>query len=331
MISRRNFIASAAAGAAILPFARPALAQNITEIRVAHVNQTTFQGHAPMVAATEKITARTSGRVTFKIFPGAQLGTTTDMVEQASQGEPVISYTDAAYMASFGVPELSVLGGPFLIDNIDEGFKVNESALVQGWYDRLNENAQLRVLALNWFGGARHVVGARPYPEPSDLKGVKIRVPPVETWRKTFEPLGAIPTTVEAAETYSALSQGVVEAAESPILSLESNLWTEVAKHVTLTSHFELFTGWVMSGATYDALSAEDAAIVSEEFRAAGVSSSRDAASKIAAARGRMEAKGITFTDANIPAYRAATASFYTSFPQWPAGLFDQVRAAATT
>jgi TRAP-type C4-dicarboxylate transport system substrate-binding protein len=330
MITRRNFVAGAAAGAAMLPLARPALSQNVLEIRVAHVNQTTFQGHAPMVAATEKITARTNGRLVFRIFPGAQLGTTTEMVEQASQGEPIITYTDAAYMASFGVPELSILGGPFLIDNIDQGFKLHDSELVAGWYDRLAEGAGIRVLALNWFGGARHVVGKAAYPEPSDLKGVKIRVPPVETWRKTFEPLGAIPTTVEAAETYSALSQGVVDAAESPILSLESNLWTEAAPHITLTSHFELFTGWAMSGAVFDGLSDEEKAIVTEEFRNAGVESSRDAASKIAAARGRMEAKGITFTEANIPAYREATASFYTSFPQWPAGLFDAVRAAAT-
>lgn len=330
MITRRSFLTAAAAGAAVLPFARPALAQSRVEIRLAHVNQTTFPGHEPAVRAAERITERTNGRITFKIFPGGQLGTTTDMVEQASQGEPIITYTDAAYMASFGVPELSILGGPFLIDSIEEGYKLHESALVQGWFDRLAEGAGIRVLGLNWFGGARHVVGAAPYPKPSDLAGVKIRVPPVETWRKTFEPTGAICVTVEAAETYSALSQGVVDAAESPIMSLESNLWTEVAPHVTLTGHFELFTGWVMSGGTYDALSAEDRAIVKEEFVKGGLDNSNATATRIAAARARMEALGVTFTEADLDAYRQATRSFYDSFPAWPDGLYDQVRAAVT-
>lgn len=331
MINRRNFLTVAAASAAVLPFARPALAQNIVEIRLAHVNQTTFPGHEPAVRATERITERTNGRVTFKIFPGGQLGTTTDMVEQASQGEPIITYTDAAYMASFGVPELSILGGPFLIDSIEDGYKLHESALVQGWFDRLAADAGIRVLGLNWFGGARHVVGEAAYPKPADLAGVKIRVPPVETWRKTFEPTGAICVTVEAAETYSALSQGVVDAAESPILSLESNLWTEVAPNITLTSHFELFTGWVMSAGTYDALSPEDAAIVKEEFVKGGLENSNATTERIAAARARMEEKGIIFTDADIPAYREATRSFYDSFSEWPAGLYEDVRAAITT
>lgn len=331
MINRRTFMTTASAAAAAVPLARPALARNSVEIRVAHVNQTSFQGHAPMVAATKKITDRTNGRLTFRIFPGAQLGSTTEMIEQASQGEPVISYTDAAYMASFGVPELAIMGGPFLIDNIEEGFALHESDLVQGWYDRLASGAGLRVLALNWFGGARHVVGVRPFPEPSDLSGVKMRIPPVETWRKTFEPLGAIATTVEAAETYSALQQGVVEAAESPTLSLESNLWTEVAPHVTLTGHFELFTGWAMSNAVYDSISAEDQAILMEEFRTAGVASSREVLSKVGEARKRLESAGATFTDANVPAYREATRGFYDSFPDWPEGLYESVRAAATS
>jgi len=46
--------------------------------------------------------------------------------------------------------------------------------------------------------------------------------------------------------------------------------------------------------------------------------------------RKEFEAKGVKFHNADVPAYRRATASFYTSFPQWPAGLLEQVRAAAS-
>ena len=41
------------------------------------------------------------------------------------------------------------------------------------------------------------------------------------------------------------------------------------------------------------------------------------------------EAAGVTFHEADVPAYRKATASFYTSFPKWPAGLHEKVLAAA--
>jgi TRAP-type C4-dicarboxylate transport system substrate-binding protein len=327
--SRRNVLKGFAAAAALPALAAPVFAQQRTEIRVAHVNQPTGESHKVVVEVTEKLRTRTNGRVQMRVFPAAQLGTTTEMIEQASQGEPVIAYTDAAYLSTFKVPELAIMGGPFIVGSTEEAERLAFSPLVQGWYDRLAERAKIRVLALNWFDGARHIIGKAAYPKPSDLKGVKIRVPPVPTWRRTFEPMGAIPTTVEAAEAYSALSQGVVDAAESPLVGIRASRWHEVAKFITLTGHFNLFTGWVISDATLKKLSPEDQVAVAEEFRLGGVELTKRAAALIAQVRGEFEKAGVRFTEADVPAYREATKSFYTGFPDWPAGLFEQVRRAA--
>ena len=278
----------------------------------------------------DRVTKRTEGRVTFQMFPSAQLGTTTDSLEQASQGQPVITFVSASFMAGFGVPELAVIEGPFIVADTKEAERLAFSELMQDYYDRLAETAGIRVLALNWFDGARHMIGTEPYDDPAALKGVLMRVPPVETWIKTFEPLGVIPTTVEAAEAYSALAQGVVTAAESPLTGLRASRWYEVAQHITLTGHFNLFTGWVMSDAVFRQLSQEDRTILMEEFRTGGqeLTAVSDAlADKI---RAEFEAAGVTFHQADLEAYRAATADFYTSFPNWPENLFDRVRAAAT-
>jgi TRAP-type transport system periplasmic protein len=328
--TRRQFAAGVAGGALLTVFARSASAQQKINIRVAHVNPPTSEMHKGVVEVMERVTAKSGGRIEAKIFPSAQLGTTTDLIEQASQGEPVIAYTDAAYLSTFGVPELSILGGPFLIDSAVEGEKLANSALLNGWFERLSQKARVRVLGLNWFDGARHVVGKKPYPKPADMKGVKIRVPPIITWRRTFEPLGAIPVTVEAAEAYSALSQGVVDAAESPILSLKANLWPEVAPFITLTGHFLLFTGWVISDKALQALTPEDRAMIVAEFKLGGREIASRTAGNIAAVTREFEAKGVKFAQADLAAYRDITKVFYTQFPEWPAGLFEQVRAAAT-
>lgn len=329
MRSRRNFLAGIAVFATLPMFSAAALAQKV-ELRLAHVNQPTIESHKVAVEVAERIAKRSEGRITIKVFPGGMLGTTTDMLEQASQGEPIITFTDAAYLSSFGVPEMGVVGGPFIVENNEEAERLAFSPLMKGWYDKLAEKAKIRVLALNWFDGARHMIGSKPYPTPADLKGVKVRVPPVPTWQKTFEPLGAIPTTVEAAETYSALSQGVVNAGESPLTGLRANRWYEVVKDITLTGHFNLFTGWVMSDAAYNALSPSDRAMLLEEFRTGGQELSKRSTDMNDQIRKEFEAKGVNFHNADVPAYRKATASFYTSFPQWPAGLLEQVRAAAS-
>jgi TRAP-type C4-dicarboxylate transport system substrate-binding protein len=327
-ITRRHAV-GLLAGAPMALSAAPLWAK-ATTLRIASVNAPTNLSVQLAEEVGKRIAERTSGRLAFQMFPSAQLGTTTDSVEQASQGQPVITYTSASFMAGFGVPELAAVEGPFVVANNEEGERLAFSDLMQGYYDRLAEASGIRVVALNWFDGARHMIGTAPYVQPTDLKGVKMRVPPVETWLKTFEPLGVVATTIEAAEAYSALSQGVVTAAESPLTGLRASKWYEVVKEITLTGHFNLFTGWVMSEAVYMAMSEEDRGILMEEFRRGGKELSDRSVALQAEIRAEFEAAGVTFHEADLPAYRQATAGFYTSFPAWPEGLFEKIRAAAT-
>ncbi|MFN4099496.1 MAG: TRAP transporter substrate-binding protein DctP [Pararhodobacter sp.] len=310
-----------------LAFAASGVWAQATTMRIASVNPPTTLSVQIAEQVAERITERTEGRVAFQMFPSGQLGSTTDSLEQASQGQPVITFTSASFMAQFGVPELAAVEGPFVVANNEEGERLAYSELMTGYYDQLAEASGIRVVALNWFDGARHMIGTAPYPDPSALQGVRMRVPPVETWLNTFQPLGVIATTVEAAETYSALSQGVVTASESPLTGLRASRWYEVVKEITLTSHFNLFTGWVMSETAYQALSDEDRAILMEEFRQGGQDLTAQSEALAGEIRAEFEAAGVTFHEADLDAYREATASFWNS---WPEGFYDQIRAAAT-
>lgn len=328
-LTRRTMGKLLAATSVVALMGMPAIAQEVT-IRLATVNSPTAESFIKAEEAAARVTERTEGRVQFQMFPSAQLGSTTDSIEQASQGQPVMTFTSASFLAGFGVPELAIVEGPFIVENTDEAERLAFSEIMNGFYDQLAETAGIRAVALNWFDGPRHMIGTAGYTDPASLEGVRMRVPPVETWIKTFEPLGVIPTTVEAAEVYSALSQGVVAAAESPLTGLRASGWQEVVKHITLTGHFNLFTGWVMSEATYQALSDEDRAILMEEFRTGGQELTALSADLENEIRTEFEAQGVTFHEADVEAYREKTASFYTSFPAWPDGLYDQIRAAAT-
>ena len=326
-LSRRRACALFAASAFLLG-ASAAVAQ--TELRIASVNPPTSLSVQIAEEVGKRITERTDGRLTFQVFPSAQLGTTTDSLEQASQGQPVITFTSASFMAQFGAPELAAVEGPFVVANNEEAERLAFSDLMQGFYERVAETSGIRVVALNWFDGARHMLGTAPYPNPSDLEGVKMRVPPVETWLKTFEPLGVVATTVEAAEAYTALSQGVVTAAESPLTGIADKKWHEPAQHITLTSHFNLFTGWVTSEEVYQSISEEDRAVLMEEFRRGGQELAAQSEALQSDIRTEFEAEGVTFHDADLDAYRQATSGFWASFPDWPEGLYDDIRAAAT-
>jgi TRAP-type transport system periplasmic protein len=327
-LSRRKAIGRIAAFSMAGFLSTAAVAQTVT-LRIASVNPPTADSVVMAQKVAERVTQRTDGRIKFQVFPSGQLGTTSDSIEQASQGQPIITFTSASFMSTFGVPELAVVEGPFIIDSSQEGERLSKSSLMQGYYDRLAETAGIRVLALNWFDGPRHMIGNAPYPKADDLKGVRMRVPPVETWIKTFEPIGVVATTVEAAEVYSALSQGVVAAAEAPLTGLRASRWYEVAKNITLTGHFNLFTGWVMSEAAFKNVSEGDRAILLEEFRAGGQELTALSEKREGEIKAEFEAAGVKFHDADIESYRKATAGFYKSFPNWPEGLYEKVRAAA--
>jgi TRAP-type C4-dicarboxylate transport system substrate-binding protein len=323
-LSRRHALAMLAS----LPLgmtATSALAQ-AANFRIASVNAPTALSNKLAEETGKRIQERTDGRVTFQMFPSAQLGTTTDTVEQASQGQPTIAYASASFLSQFGVPELAAVEGPFIVGSAEEAERLANSDLMQGYYEQLAQTAGLRVLALNWFDGARHMIGTEPYVSPSDLKGVKMRVPPLETWLNTFEPMGVVATTVEAAEAYSALSQGVVTAGESPLTGLRANRWYEVVKEITLTGHFNLFLGWITSEKAFQALSEGDRAIIIEEFRRGGQQLTEQSIAQENEIRQEFEAAGVTFHDPDLEAYRAATASFFEGLPE---GLFDKIRAAA--
>ncbi|MDI2098782.1 TRAP transporter substrate-binding protein DctP [Ruicaihuangia caeni] len=295
-------------------------------IRVSHVEPSDSITHKALEEVAERVSERTDGNLVLEIYPDGQLGTTTDILEQSASGETIIGYVDAASLAALGAKQMDILGGPFLFESTEQAQTFHESDMFAGMVDELAENADVRVLALNYFLGTRNILGADGYPEPSDLEGVKLRTPPIETWTRTFELVGAVPTTVEYTEAYSALEQGVVSAAESDINSFPSTKWYEAVKHLTLTHHFQLFLGFAMNEQAFQDLSDEYRQVLIEEFSQGGIDSTQVNIDNEAASIALLEENGVTVHEANLAAYRDATAPFYDGYE---AGFLEKVREAA--
>src|SRR5690606_12629105 len=128
----------------------------------------------------------------------------------------------------------------------------------------------LRILALNWFDEPRDIIGDRSFARPSDFKGIKIRLPPLDAWLRTFRPLGAVPTSLSYGETYGALQQGVINASESSPNAIFVAKWAEVSKHLTRTGHIRPWLGYAIGEQAFQKLSPANRAILVEEFKASG-------------------------------------------------------------
>jgi TRAP-type C4-dicarboxylate transport system substrate-binding protein len=320
-----RLLSFAFAGLSATTVATAVLAQDV-KLRLAHGYTANSVEQEALVDAAARIRERTNGGLDIQIFSDNQLGTNADAVEQAVSGADVIVFVDASGAAEKGLPELGILSGPFLFETSEQAKKFGKSDLFNEWVDKLAVNGNLRILALNWFDEPRDIIGDRPFVEPGDLNGMKIRLPPLDAWLATFVPLGAVPTNLTFGETYGALEQGVVNAAESSPNAIAAVKWPEVVKHLTRTGHIRPWLGYAMGEDAFKRLSPEYQVILVEEFNKSGeIAAGKHTAMTDATIEG-MKEMGVEVHAADIPAFQEATKEFYAKSDKWPADLVDTIR-----
>lgn len=298
------------------------------ELDLGHVLAEQSPSHEAALAMVDRIAERSDGGITIRLFPNSQLGSTPQTDEQAMAGANTITFTDASYASDYGVPEMGAMFIPFFWDDVDALLTFVESDLFDGWADQLADNG-LKVLAPNWYFGDRYIIGNAAYEEPGDLSGVQIRTPAATTWVTTFEMLDAVPQSLAFSEVYSAMEQGVVDAAEAPASTLYDAGLYEVGSDLSLTSHFRQVQMMAMSTEVFDSLCTDYQDILIEEFHKGGEEATQLTIASQDEYVGKFEEEGIAVHEVDAAAYRDAVAGFAENYPEWPADLPERMLEAA--
>jgi TRAP-type C4-dicarboxylate transport system substrate-binding protein len=158
------------------------------------------------------------------------------------------------------------------------------------------------------------------------MKGLKVRVQPGAIFAATFRALGASPVAIDLTEVYLALSQRVIDAVETPVISLAATKHDEIVKTINITNQVYNVGVMMASKAKFDALPAE----AQTAIRAASVTLTKDWRTTIAAKSDeiteRFKTKGMTIVEVNRESYRKATESVYPQFKDIiGADLYDAV------
>jgi tripartite ATP-independent transporter DctP family solute receptor len=77
----------------------------------------------------------------------------------------------------------------------------------------------------------------RAITSPSDLKGLKLRVPGNPLWTTFFSSLGASPTPMDFSEVFTALQTGTIDGQENPVEVPVANKFNQVQKYLSMTNH----------------------------------------------------------------------------------------------
>jgi tripartite ATP-independent transporter DctP family solute receptor len=314
-------------GALLIATAVQANAADVT-LRVTHEMAAQDAINVAAMRFAQRVSERTGGSVDVRVFPSAQLGHDNDALEQIKLGADMIVITQAAAAAPSEVPDLTILDGPYLYDDLGDYRDIVRSDWFQSQTQKL-EQAGVKLLAANWLFGTRHVLTDRPISTPADMEGLKIRIPPLPMWVETFNALGANAQTVNWGEAYTALSSGVVEAIESPLESLWAAKFYETKDVISLTGHFTNWIAPMMSAKVFNALPPETQQILLEEAEIGGEIITALVLDREQGFREKLQEAGVTFhEDVDRAAFREATQGVYSSFEEWSPGLYDMVGAA---
>jgi tripartite ATP-independent transporter DctP family solute receptor len=213
--------------------AGPAAAQ--TKLKWAHVYETSEPYHTESVWAAEEIKKRTNGKFEIQVFPASSLGKETD-INQGMQLGTVDMIISGPSFAARSYPRLGIAYYPFIFRDGDHLLAYSKSPVFKEMVDGFREKTGIQILAYTYYG-ARHTTSQTEFKDCAGMKGLKIRVPDVPSYRATPEACGANPTPIAFAEVYLALQNKTVDAQENPLTTIEAKKFYEVQKHIMLTGH----------------------------------------------------------------------------------------------
>ncbi len=221
------------AACALMAAAATATAQ--TKLKWAHVYETSEPYHTQSVWAAEEIKKRTNGKFDIQVFPASSLGKETDLNQGMTLGTVDMIISGPSFAAR-SFPRIGIAYYPFIFRDADHLLAYSKSDVFKEMIDGYRNKTGIQILAYTYYG-ARHTTSQKAFTDCAGMKGLKIRVPDVPSYRATPESCGANPTPIAFAEVYLALQSGTVDAQENPLTTIEAKKFYEVQKHIMLTGH----------------------------------------------------------------------------------------------
>jgi TRAP-type C4-dicarboxylate transport system substrate-binding protein len=282
--------------------------------------------HLALMEAAKKINERTNGQIVIQVFADGEIANGLDGAEQCVRGAYFINVYDPSCMADW-VPDYSALIGPMLYQSGEEYSAVCRSDFAQS-LNKKAESAGLKVLALDYNFGMRHLVTAKKQVKSlADIQTLKLRVPKSQLWIETFTALGVSPVAIGWGELYNSLQSGIVDAYETSLSDTLDTQMNEVAKYVTKTGHF-IGTGAVMmSKAVFDKLTPEQQKIFQEEFTAGAIRNNEMANAVEKDAEKQLKDRGMVFNEIDLTEMRVKARAAFDKFPNLTPGVYDAIVA----
>jgi tripartite ATP-independent transporter DctP family solute receptor len=203
------------------------------------------------------------------VYAGGVLGEQEASFEQTRTGGIDINRTNMAPLASF-VGKANIFGLPFLFRSADHLHRILDGAIGDDILQSLEPHG---FVGLAFFeSGARSIYTVRrPVRAIDDIKGLRIRLQQSDLMVEMFAALGAEPVMLPYTRTKTALTTGLIDAAENNWPSYVATDHYSVAPYFALTEHTMTPEVLIMSMKAWRSLSPADQNIFRNAARDASI------------------------------------------------------------
>ena len=216
---------------------RQKAAEHVMTIATAYVFGASRSYPIMQLDLKENIQNATNGKVYVKLAPGGQLGAGGALVQKVQGGTIQAAQHSLSNFASFA-PAADLINLPYFCG-------ANQRFVNLVHSDAWKQDVEAKVEAKG-FKALFYIVidprvvairkgGAGAVKTPSDLSGVKFRVPGSKMLQQYYKMVGANPTPVAWGETPSAIKQGVADALDPSVGALYVFGFKDILSHVTFT------------------------------------------------------------------------------------------------
>ncbi len=229
------------------------------------------------------------------------------------------------------IPAWSLLTSAYLFRDANHLTSFFASDMGAQMKKMVEDQLKVKVLGPTFFGTRQ--VGLKSKKKvnvPADLAGVKLRMPPGDSWQLLGKSIGANPTPMAYAETYTGLQTGAIDGQDNPLPNVQNMKFYEVMSQIVLTSHLVGYDLLTLNMKVWQGMSpAKQKNFQAAVDKAIAWSTAEHLKREKELADG-FKNQGLDVYTPNIAAFREHAQKVYLASDeakQWPAGMLDKINA----
>ena len=229
------------------------------------------------------------------------------------------------------VPAWSILTSAYLFRDANHLNAFFASDLGAQMKKLAEDQVKVKILGPTFFGTRQ--VGLKPKKKintPADMAGIKLRMPPGDAWQLLGRSVGANPTPMAYAETYTGLQTGAIDGQDNPLPNVQNMKFYEVMSQIVLTSHLIGFDLLTVNLKTWQSMSpARQKSFQAAADKAIRWSAAEHLKREVELAES-FKKQGLEIYTPNVGAFREYAQKIYLASDEakeWPKGMLEKINA----